>query len=73
MVRWRDRTTQPAKVRGYVRPTESAVELNIESHRLLSDVCVCVSPYLKTSGSGPITSWEMVGISCLNSRSDIEE
>lgn len=56
-----------------VRPSESGVKLNIEPHRLLSDVCVwvkcvnvCVCPYLKTSGSGPIRSWEMVGISGLD-------
>lgn len=29
-------------------------------------VYVCVCPYLKTSGSGPIRSWEMVGISGLD-------
>lgn len=30
------------------------------------NVCICVCPYLKTSGSGPIRSGEMVGISGLN-------
>lgn len=57
-----------------VRPSESGVKLNIEPHSLLSAVCVCVTcahtcvcacPYLKTSGSGPIKSREMVGISGL--------
>lgn len=58
-------------------PSESGVKLNIEPHSLLSDVCVCVCvaemcayvcmrPYLKTSGSGPIRSREMVEISGLD-------
>lgn len=53
-------------------PPSQGAELNIEPHRLLShvwvwvDVWMCVCPYLKTSGSGPIISWEMVRISGLD-------
>lgn len=68
--KWLDREIRE-RVAECVRPTEMGVELNIEPHSLLSDVwvwvkCVCVCPYLKTSGSGPIRSWEMVGISGLD-------
>lgn len=59
-----------------------------QPHCLLSDLCVCARacaciggklayvcmhpPYLKTSGSGPIRSLEMVGISGLGPRSEME-
>lgn len=77
MVRWRDRGEGSIACKSVecIRLTDPGVGLNIEPHSFLSDVrvwvkcgcvCVCVCPYLKTSGSGPIRSWEMVGISGLD-------
>jgi len=72
MVRWRDWVALPARVWSVFAPPSLLLSSTL-SHTGSYLMCgcgrcvdMCVCPYLKTSGSGPIISWEMVGISGLD-------